>query len=156
MKPAGPAPDELYLHPGRVLASRASLRITTILGSCVAVCIWDRALTGGGMNHFVLPENGDEAAASPRFARPAILRLLEELRGLGSRTGDLWAKVFGGASLMPASGKPQAPLGLLNVEKARRVLAAEGIPVVAEDVGETRGRKLVFHTGDGSAWVRRL
>ena len=47
-------------------------------------------------------------------------------------------------------------LGERNVAAARRLLAAAGIAVVAEDVGGSRGRKLVFHTDDGVALVRTL
>lgn len=143
-----------YLHPGQVFASAESRSVATILGSCVAVCLWDETLRAGGMNHFVLAEAGAQEQ-SARFAAPAIGQLLRELTALGSRRQSLVAKVFGGACVLRAMA-PGHHLGARNVEAAREVLRREGVRIVSEDVGGTRGRRVVFHTDDGSAWVRLL
>ncbi len=82
--------------------------------------------------------------------------MLEEIAGLGGQAARLKAKVFGGASVIDAFQSPQNTLGMQNVALARSVLKDAGIPVVAEDVGGAQGRKLVFQTRDGSAWVRKI
>lgn len=75
---------------------------------------------------------------------------------LGSRKGDLVAKVFGGASTLTPV-RPEAPtLGSKNVDVARRHLHEASIPVVAEDVGGYSGRKVVFLTDQGHVWVKKL
>jgi chemotaxis protein CheD len=83
--------------------------------------------------------------------------LIRELERLGSQRQHLRAKVFGGAHLMgpPLPGAPPS-LGLRNAELARRVLAEEGISILAEDVGGSAGRKLRFRTDDGTALVKTL
>lgn len=148
---------ERYLPPGQILASWEPARITTILGSCVAVCVWDPELGVGGMNHFLLPRgSATTSTAAGRFGSLAVPRLIENVLAFGGRQDDLRAKVFGGACVLEAFRGGTRHLGTQNVEAAFEVLRKESIPVVAEDVGGDRGRKLVFSTSDGSAWVRAL
>lgn len=145
----------VYLHPGQLLASAEPLTISTVLGSCVAVCLWDPQARVGGMNHFLLPA-GDPAESSTRYAEPAIDELLARLRALGSRNGGLNARLFGGACVLEAFRRREGQLGTRNVEVARARLLARGVPIVAEDVGGDRGRRLVFSLLDGRAMVRVL
>jgi chemotaxis protein CheD len=148
-----PAIVRAYLAPGRLFASAEDAQVTTILGSCVAVCLWDPQAEVGGMNHFLLPSG---RPASPRFGDSAVALLIGRLLELGAHRGRLSAKVFGGACVLEAFRAGEWSLGARNVEIAREELAAAGIPVVGEDVGGDRGRKLVFHVRTGSAWVRAI
>ena len=149
----------MYVYPGGVLTSATPITARTILGSCVAVCIWDPVLEVGGMNHFVLPlrlGTADVRAPITRFANEAIVELLRQVKALGADEGRLKAKVFGG---MCASGEfrnTPFDLGARNVEIAHEAMAAAKIAIVSEDVGGTRGRSLRFFTGDGSAWIKHL
>jgi chemotaxis protein CheD len=146
----------VYLQPGQVFASSDPIEATTVLGSCVAVCLWDRHLRIGGANHFLLPYLAEGDNASPRYGNVAVEGLIRSLQRLGSRTQHLTAKVFGGASVVEAFRDTRDHLGCKNVEMARRILEAHRIPIVAEDVMGNRGRKLVFHTESGVALVRLL
>lgn len=141
----------VYLAPGRMYASAEAVRVTTILGSCVAVCLWDSAARVGGINHFLLP---DGAPASPRFGASAVPLLVSSVLEKGGRRGGLRARVIGGACVIDAFRAD--PLGARNVEMAREKLLAEQIPIVAEDVGGDVGRKLVFEVQTGDALVRPL
>jgi chemotaxis protein CheD len=147
----------VYLEPGGLVASARPMEITTILGSCVSVCLWDEQQRVGGINHFLLPSAPQGQSASARHGDAAIPMLLRELERLGSQRQHVRAKVFGGG-LMVAPPRPGTGpgLGQRNAELARRLLAELRIPVVAEDLGGTAGRKLRFHTHDGSAWVKTL
>lgn len=145
-----------YVHVGQLFTSPKPCTVTTILGSCVSVCLWDPTTGAGGLNHFLLPQCVENGISSPRFGNVAIHRLLDELAGLGSPRARLKAKVFGGASVIDAFQSANESLGLKNVNVARRLLADAGIPIVAEDIGGAQGRKLVFQTGDGAAWVRKI
>ena len=145
-----------YVHVGQLFTSPKACTVTTILGSCVSVCLWDPTTGAGGLNHFLLPQCVENGISSPRFGNVAIHRLLDELAGLGSPRARLKAKVFGGASVIDAFQSANESLGLKNVNVARRLLADAGIPIVAEDIGGAQGRKLVFQTGDGAAWVRKI
>jgi chemotaxis protein CheD len=144
-----------YLHPGQVVAFAEPAQVTTILGSCVAVCLYNPHRGIGGMNHFVLPGSGAHEDHSARFAEPAFDQLLSVLRLLGAPPPSLYAKLFGGAGNMGA-GASEPPVGQRNVDAARELLRRHAIPLVAEDVGGPCGRKLLFETAGGAAWVRRL
>jgi chemotaxis protein CheD len=148
-----PASERVYLAPGRLHASAEPDQVTTILGSCVAVCVWDPDLRVGGVNHFLLPEG---VPPSPRFGDSAVRMLVEKVLELGGRRSRLRAKIFGGACVLEAFRHDSHPLGARNVEVARERLRAEQIPVVGEDVGGDLGRKLVFDVQTGSAWVRAI
>ena len=161
--PSGPPPthglphSSVYLHAGQIAASAEPCSIVTILGSCVAVCLFDRVSGAGGANHFLLPTSPSVARQSARFGDMAIELLLAKLAALGSRPRDLEAKLFGGASVVLAGAADRSTsLGMQNVTLAKRVLESRGIPVRAEDVGGTRGRKITFRTDLGDAWVRTL
>lgn len=142
-----------YLHPGQVAAFAEPTQVTTILGSCVSICLFDEHLSLAGLNHFVMPDLSS-AEPSARFAGPAFEELLERIRALGARMTHLQAKVFGGSGILGASYEDT--IGARNVVVARALLSLCDIPIVGEDVGGAAGRKLLFDTRDGSAWVRRL
>lgn len=151
--------DSTYLHPGHVAVASRATAVTTILGSCVAVCLWDPAGRLGGINHFLLPSVAEGSdVSSPRFGNVAVGQLVERVLALGARRRELQAKVFGGACVIDAFRARPADdhLGLKNVEVAQTLLRHEGIPVVAEDVGGRRGRKVIFHTDSGVALVRLI
>jgi chemotaxis protein CheD len=147
---------EFYLHPGRVFATAEPRTLRTILGSCVAICLFDPGLPAGGMNHYLLPGQPGRSAESPRFAGPALARLLASMQQLGSPKSRLQAKVFGGACVLRPAPSSAGDLGSRNVERAFELLASEHIPVINHDVGGSRSRKLLFRTHDGAAFIRRL
>jgi chemotaxis protein CheD len=153
------APDpgdraQVYLHAGQLHAASAPTVITTVLGSCVAVCLYDPIAKAGGMNHFLLPLHVDKER-SPRFGTVAVPLLVESVLRAGGARGSLVAKVFGGASVIGATSRGR-PLGEENAILALRLLEEAGIPVLDQDLGGRRGRKLVFFADEGTAWVRQL
>lgn len=159
LAPQGGAPDPagrtpVYLHAGQLHAAATPTAITTVLGSCVAVCLHDPVARVGGMNHFLLPHHADHAP-SARFGAVAIPGLVDALVKAGASRGGLVAKIFGGASVIGALGQ-RRPLGAENVHLAEQLLGEARIPVLDRDVGGVRGRKLVLFTDEGTAWVRLL
>ena len=153
---SAPDPGErasLYLHGGQVAVVADPTAITTVLGSCVAVCLYDPVARLGGMNHYLLPHHV-ERDRSPRFGTVAVPHLVEALLAAGARRPALKAKVFGGSSVLNAFRHRN--LGEENGLLALRLLGEAGVEVVEQDLGGQRGRKLIFHTDDGTAWVRAL
>ena len=144
-----------YLYPGEVVASALPIRLATILGSCVAVCLWDPRRRAGGMVHYLMARGRAQGRAGWRFGSLAIPELLAQLRGASSEGARLQAKVFGGATGLALPAGPRS-LGHQNVDVARELLAEEGVPIVAEDCGGVRGRKLEFDLTTGDVWVRLL
>jgi chemotaxis protein CheD len=147
---------QVYLHPGQVFASSTPCEVSTVLGSCVSVLLFDAVRRIGGASHYLLPFEGRGDGSTPRFANAAITQLVSRMMELGSRKRDMVAKVFGGASTLAAAKAYGLTLGEKNVEAARRRLDEEGIPIVAQDVGGSGGRKLVFLTDEGHVWLKKL
>lgn len=126
----------------------------TILGSCVAVCLWDGALGLGGINHFLLPTwSAGPVPPSDRFGDVATARLIALMRARGC--AQLKAKVFGGACVLEALRRSDH-LGVKNAAAALEALAAAAVQVVDVDVGGSRGRKLTFRIQDGATSVTTL
>jgi chemotaxis protein CheD len=145
----------VYLHAGQIHASAQPVRITTILGSCVSVCLWDAAAGLGGMNHYMLPDDLVGYTPSPRHANFAIRQLIAQLDLLGANRLRLQAKIFGGASVFaPHPGARH--LGAKNVAVARARLQEANIPIVGEDVGASHGRKLTFCTHSGLTAIKKI
>jgi len=152
----GGARKAVYLHPGQVFVSPDPTEVTTILGSCVAVCVFDPVLRLGGTNHYLLPHWVGNGSSSTRFGNVAVRSLIDRMLALGGQRQNLQAKVFGGACVIDAFQGRGDHLGTKNAEVALRTLRHEGIPVVADDVGGRRGRKVIFHTDTGVALVRLI
>jgi chemotaxis protein CheD len=151
-----PAGATTFVHTGEVTVASSSALMSTVLGSCVSVCLWDPTTGAGGMNHFLLPDQVSNGLSTTRYGNVAMTTLLSKLDRIGTPATGLQAKIFGGASVLDNGVAPREALGGRNIELARVLLRLAGIPIVAEDVGGTRGRKLIFRTGDGAAWVRKL
>ena len=145
-----------YLLPGQLHVSGDPCQIRTILGSCVAICLWDSRLQVGGMNHFLLPASTEGHPASTRFADIATKALLEKLQGLGCRKERLQAKIFGGASMFQQRDRYAVSLGAKNVIAALDLMSAAGIEVVVQETGGTHGRKIMLNTDDGTVWCQRI
>ncbi|MBQ9214547.1 MAG: chemotaxis protein CheD, partial [Bacteroidales bacterium] len=88
-----------FLYPSTMYASIQASEVTTILGSCVAVCLWDRTLGIGGINHYMLPTWKGMELDSPKYCNIAIERLDEKMLQLASKQSNLVAKVFGGGEV---------------------------------------------------------
>jgi chemotaxis protein CheD len=142
-----------YLHPANLFASAEGHLVTTVLGTCIAVCLWDRLLRIGGINHYMLPLWNGAGLSSPKFGNVAMVRLIEKMEQLGSRRSNLVAKVFGGK----ASGNEHALLniGARNTELAEVMLNEAGIEIVARSVGGPFGRKLTFNTATSEVLLKR-
>jgi chemotaxis protein CheD len=141
-----------FLYPGQIFVSRELVTISTILGSCAAVCLWDRRKKVGGMNHYLLPI-GEEGSANPyRYGNYANEALLNKMLALGCGVKDLQGKIFGGASQFSAA--PENSLGSQNVKLAEEFLQNWRIPLLLTDVSGKRGRRLAFRTDDGTTTLK--
>ena len=145
-----------YVHPGQLAVSDEPGVITTILGSCVAVCLYDVELRFGGMNHYLLPGSSASTEPAARYGVAAIRELYDAMFRRGARAGNLRAQIFGGAAVLAAFSSESNHLGARNVTLARTMLADYGIRVVAEDVLGERGRKLAFSPRDGTTQVQMI
>ncbi len=144
-----------FLYPGALYAEKRECNVTTILGSCVSVCLWDPVLRIGGINHFMLALWNGEGLPSPKYGNIAIIKLLERMLHLGCKKTDLKAKVFGGGEVLMSSNSI-LNISRRNIDLARNILNEENIPIVASDIGGSIGRKLIFNTESGRVLVRKV
>lgn len=144
---AGPARSryEVVVQGDYRISDDPGLVLSTLLGSCVAVCLHDRVAKLGGMNHFLLPGGGGMRGRSLRYGVHAMELLINALLKRGARKADLAAKVFGGGRMSSAL----RDIGGGNIAFARAFLSREGIPIVAESLGGTRARRLHFWPATG-------
>jgi len=144
-----------YLMAGNLFVPEEAHLVTTVLGSCVSVCLWDSILRFGGINHYMLPFWNGEGLASPKYGNIATAKLIERLQELGSQKRNLRAKVFGGGIVLNVKN-PFMNIGERNIQLAEDQLRSEGIPIVSADTGGNVGRKIIFNTGTGMVLVKKL
>ncbi len=153
----GPGTDFLrrhYLYPGTLFVHRHPHRITTVLGSCVSVCLWNQTARLGGINHYLLPLWNGEGLPTPKYGNIAIVKLVEKVKALSNPGDKLIAKVFGGASMWEKTEGLLA-IGQRNIEFAIETLENHKIPIVSSDIGGCQGRKVIFNSRDGTVLMRR-
>ena len=137
-----------FLYPSTMYASAQASEVTTILGSCVAVCLWDRTLGIGGINHYMLPTWNGMELASPKYGNIAIERLVEKMLQLGSKQSNLVAKVFGGGEVIAFSSNIMH-IGQRNIMVAEEMLEERRIPIIGRSTGGNSGRKIIYNTKTG-------
>lgn len=148
---------DVYLTPAQVGVFTAPTRVRTILGSCVALCLWDRGKRIGGINHYLLAR----ASATPdgdsdlRYGNSSNRILLERMRAAGARPTHLEAAVIGGGHPAGATSMGRQ-VGLDNARGALELLQELGIRVVRQETGGARGRQLLFGSHSGELIVRLL
>lgn len=143
-----------FLYPGQVFVTRDPIVISTILGSCAAICLWDRHKRAGGMNHYLLPEGLSEGPNRLRYGNVANPELLHQVLALGCEVRNLQAKIFGGSSAFAVDLSQS--LGTRNVDLAESFLRSAGIPIVERDVSGKHGRRLVFQVIDGVTTIKNF
>ena len=125
--------------------------LSTILGSCVAMCLRDPLAGVGGMNHFLLPEGaGAGTDAGRRYGAYAMELLINDVLKAGGRRERLEAKLFGGGRMFDSL----SDVGAANADFAEKFLADEGIPVVSRSLRGAGGRRIHYWPVSGRARQR--
>ncbi|UZE94954.1 chemoreceptor glutamine deamidase CheD [Alkalimarinus alittae] len=147
--------------PGEFYVSLHGEMIATVLGSCISACIRDRVHGIGGMNHFMLPSQGEyssvqwgssHASSASRYGNWAMEFLINEILKAGGERKNLEVKVFGGGNVLSNMTR----VGLRNIEFVKTYLAQEGLRVEASDVGDLFPRKVLYFPDTGAVKVRKL
>jgi len=145
-----PKTREVSIMEGDVHAAREPTAISTLLGSCIAVGLFDPETKVGGLNHFAIAEG--QGSNPQRFGAQAMETLISQLCRLGASVDRLQAKIIGGGNVQAHLRNDVAEQ---NIAFARRYLAERGIPVAAERVGGEAAMRLSFetHTGRCRVWA---
>lgn len=149
------------IYPGEFYVSKGPEFISTILGSCVAICLYDSQNLIGGMNHFMLAKDNSNPASEAkgpagRFGVYAVELLLNEMILKGADRKNLSAKIFGGGNVLNIGDTSLKQVGNENIEFARKILEKEKIPVVAEDVGGINSRKIILDPATFKVLLKRI
>lgn len=134
------------------VSSNPNLEMTTVLGSCVAICLYDETVQLGGMNHYLLSTGGEAGGQEKKYGFYAFECLLNGILKRGGSRMSLQGKVFGGASLGGSFGE----LGPHNATFALETLEREGIACVAQELGGSQARKLRFVPSTGEVKLMRI
>lgn len=129
------------------------------LGSCVGVCLYDARLHLGGMVHVMLPEMSlyQDRGNRAKYADTGIKLLLQEMVAVGAVVSRIHCKLAGGAQMFTFAGQSDVMrIGQRNVLMSKQVLAAVGIPIVAEDTGGNYGRTIRLDCATGDLEVRTI
>ncbi len=144
--------------PGEYYATGREMVLVTVLGSCVCACIRDKVSGIGGMNHFMLPDSGQDRSnplgESARYGVYAMEILINQLLKMGAKRSNFEAKVFGGGSVL--RGFTVANVGERNAEFVLQFLKTEKIAVAAQDLLDIYPRKVYYFPSTGLVRVKKL
>jgi len=155
---------DVSLNLGEYYFGAGSLRLRTLLGSCVAITLWHPQRRIGGMCHYVLPSRakGPQTAPDGRYADEVFAALLDRITQADTRPQDYEIKIFGGGNMFPClgSGNCRTPsqtifdIGRRNVDMARRFAQQQGLQPRKCDVEGSGHRQVIFDLRTGEDEVK--
>lgn len=142
--------NKIFLLPGELTFSRKPTTISTLLGSCVAICIHDTKNKWGGMNHFMLPNKRPGLFEDGKFGDASTDKLLKAAMAAGAKKEDLVCSIYGGGQVVGHLGSMQSTgagnIGEQNIAIAKKLMKEHGIPIVKEEVSGKQGRRISMDT----------
>lgn len=143
--------------PGEFYVTPHNEAITTVLGSCISACVRDTRAGIGGMNHFMLPVNKDQAntidmSNAARYGNFAMEQMINDILRNGGNKKHIEIKICGGGRVM----KGMTDVGKRNIEFARSYIEMEGYKLLSEDVGGQYPRKVIYFPKTGKARIKKL
>jgi chemotaxis protein CheD len=148
---------EQFVKMNEIYVSKSPYLIKTVVGSCIALCIWDSHSTIGGMGHIMLPKsNGDPKAPPGKYADIAVKSLISTMVNEGSSIVNMQASCVGGASMFQNHQHKFESVGIKNYRMVKKELADLGIPIVTKAVGGISGRRVVMNCTSGVITISTL
>ena len=144
-----------FLYPAAIFADKEPHMVDTILGSCVAVCLYDPVKSIGCINHYMLPFWNGTGLASPKYGNIAIQKILDKMIEFGSKSSNIQAKIFGGGEIVKTKDNI-FKIGERNIEIAIKILKENKIKIAGQSVGGKQGRKIRFNTETGVVLMKLI
>ncbi|USI71714.1 chemotaxis protein CheD [Sphingomonas morindae] len=147
------SPHRITVMQGKShVASGRETVLTTVLGSCVAACLFDAEAGIGGMNHFLLaePMSTSGHTVDEHYGVYLMELLINGMLQGGAAKHRMRAHLYGGANLHAG----MRAIGTMNADFARSFLRQEGITLTHADLGGTRARRVEFMPALGRARCR--
>jgi chemotaxis protein CheD len=161
-----PNPDNLpvfYLHPGEVFFSKKPFLVSTVLGSCLSITMFDNRTKFGGISHCKLPNcseanyNCINCQEQYKFVVCTIKQMIKKFEENKVKRYDLEVKIFGGADVFyNESGSNSNSIGKQNIVAAKKGILDNRLNLVAMDVGGSEGRQIIFTTNNGDIFLHRV
>lgn len=149
---------EHHIGPGEFYSSSQDIVISTLLGSCISVALYDKERKVGGINHFMLPfpqkQEGVVFSKSAKYGIHAMELLINDMYKKGGIRKALQAKVFGGSSVLQYKEEATYNIPKMNIEFVFKFLELERIPVESYSVGGVLPRKIYFFPFDAKVLMR--
>ena len=142
-----------FIHVGEIYIGARPTEINTILGSCVAVCLYDKVQQVGGMNHYLVPLWNENGLQSPKYGNISIPRLIESMENIGCNRHNMEAKIFGGGNVIDIKQEDMM-IGRKNILIAKEILREYSISISAQDVGGDRGRRILMRSDTGKIFLK--
>jgi chemotaxis protein CheD len=153
--------NEVYLQPGEYFWGNEKNRVKTLLGSCVAICVWHPKRKIGGMSHCLLPTRGQMLPGTTlpgdldgRYIDETFEIFFGEMNRNATMKEDYQVKVFGGGNMFELREKGGVTVGDKNLAMMRLILEKNGMGITAEHVGGKGHRNVIFEIWSGDCWVR--
>ena len=137
------------------IAKGSGILITYALGSCIGLCFHDPMTHVGALSHVMLPLNLETGRKNPlKYADTGIRETLRQMEAMGASRKRITVKIAGGAKMFEVTGGNLGNIGQRNIESVHTILRKEGIRLLAEDVGGTVARTLLFDVVSGQGCIR--
>ena len=150
---------EVTLMPGDFYWGSDNCRIITILGSCVAICVWHREMRTGGMCHYLLPERVGErdGELDGKYGNEAVALILNSVKRFNTREENYQVKIFGGSEMFAElRGKFNMDIGGKNARTAVDLMKKHGFNIYAKQLGGRKSRKIFFDLWSGDVWIKKF
>jgi len=151
--PFYPKLNNYFLHTGYLFVTPEPTIISTVLGSCVSVCLYDKKLEIGGMANIQLPYVKDKKKATSRYGNIAIPLLIRTFIKQGSNLKHMEAIILGGACNFAISS---IDIGIKNISVIKKIILQNKINIASEDIGGKKGRKVIFNTQTNETVVMKV
>jgi len=150
---------DVYLRSGEFFWGTCNHRITTVLGSCLSICLWHPRKKIGGICHYLMPgrRSVKRTPLYPRYGDDAVWLILEMVEKYKTIAKEYEVKIFGGSSvLFPLNEQAVFSIAESNIGSAKARLKEHGFIIKAADTGGNSSRKIIFEMWSGDVWVKKI
>ena len=153
-----------YLKPGEIHFSREPIIVTTVLGSCICITMYDNHTKFAAICHAALPRSAEatnkarenNSTSQYQYVDTSIEWMIRQFEGNGIKHPDIEVKMFGGAEMFTngTTGNRPVSVGRKNIEMALRIIEKNRLKLKAGNVGGNKGRKVIFNTFTGEVFAK--
>lgn len=129
-------------------------RLYTVVGSCIAIMLYDKKFRIGGLVHIMLGYSHGQTDNPSKYADTAVPYLIKEMVAMGAAEHRLAAAKIAGGGEMFESLQGEGSVSRTNIAAVQDILPRHGIRIIASDLGGTMGRRITFDVATGRVYVQ--